>query len=380
MAKDLESLSKKELIALAKKKNIKMPYLYRKAELIKLIRQVDSPPGSRVVKPRGRAAYRMNERRVRPGGRLREKTAGGTKPYYEPTYHEQTFQPAYASTATVTYPQTAEVASYEELPFSYNETKIILMVRDPYWAFAYWDMSEATASKVGSLLKEHYGSIKAILRIYDVTDLDFNGKNAHRTFDVDVFLEARNWYLNLGIANRSYVVDLGLLDAQGNFYLITRSNVVKTPPDGPSDVIDEEWMAIDFEEIYALSGGFGVGLSSQELKERKKKLFEQLMAAPGSGLFSGAVSSISSPGRVGVGKAKEFFLQVATELIVYGRTLPDAKVRAAGEPIRLRPDGTFSLRYFLPDGEKNLPIQAVSRDEDDSRKVSIRVNKNTSSE
>ena len=371
MPKDLKSLSKKELIDLAKKKDIKMPYLYRKAELIKLIEKRDTPSDVRIVRPRGRAATRMNQKRLRSGGKI----AASAKPYYEPTYHEENFQPAQQSSVTITeaFPPLAQ----NELPYSYNGTKIVLMVRDPYWAFTYWDLSSSTTEKVNALMREHFGGIKPILRVYDVTDVKFNGKNAHRSFDIDIFLEARNWYINLGVSNRFYLVDLGLLDAQGNFYLIARSNVVKTPRDGPSDVIDEEWMAIDFEEIYALSGGFGIGLSSQELKQRKKKLFEQLMAAPGSGLFSGAVSS---PAAIKREKGKDFFLQVATELIVYGRTVPDAKVTVSGEKIRLRFDGTFSLRYFLPDGEKHLPIQAVSREEDDLRKVAIRVNKETASE
>jgi hypothetical protein len=373
MAKDLESLSKKELIDLAKKKSVKMPYLYRRDELIKLIKKADNPQGPRFVKPRGRAANRLNERQ-RLALRNRSKAASA-KPYYEPTYHQENVQPTYHPAAAVA---VEKQEPRTDLPCSYNHTKIALMVRDPFWAFTYWDMGEQTTQKVNALMKEHYGNIRPILRVYDVTDVEFNGKNAHRSFDLNIFLEARNWYINLGVPDRAYLVDLGLLDAQGNFYLIARSNVVRAPRDMPSDVIDEEWMAVDFEEIYALSGGFGIGLSSQELRQRKKKLFEQLLAAPGSGFFSGAISSPA--GRVSQEKGKDFFLQVATELIVYGRTMPDAKVTVSGEPIRLRPDGTFSLRYFLPDGEKHLPIQAVSRDEDDSRRVSIRVNKNTTAE
>ena len=377
MAKDLESLSKKEIIDLAKQKGVKMPYLYRKSELIKMIQKVDQPSLAKQPKPRGKAAKRIRARNPRLGGGMRHKTNASTKPYYEPTYHEDTFQPAQHAAPAQVSNHAGSDSSSGDLPNSYQDTKIVLMVRDPFWAFTYWDLSAATTAKVNSLMQEHYGAIKPILRIYDVTDVDFDGKNAHRSFDIAIFLEARNWYINLGISSRSYLVDLGLVDAQGNFYLIARSNVVKTPRDGPSDVIDEEWMAVDFEEIYALSGGFGTGISSQELKIKKKKLFEQLMAAPGSGMFSGA-----SPGAVKVvtEKGKDFFLQVATELIVYGRTMPDAKVTVSGEPIRLRPDGTFSLRYFLPDGEKYLHIQAVSRDDDDSRRVAIRVKKDTAAE
>lgn len=376
MPQNLETLSKKDLIDLAKKKGIKMPYLYRKTELVKLIHKKDEPANARAAKPRGRAAPRLRERTQRPARAAQavKETTVASKRYYEPTYHAENLQPAYAvQTAT----QTAPVPERADLPYSYNSTKLVLMVRDPYWAFSYWDMGEETARKVSTVLKEHYGNIRAVLRVYDVTDVEFDGKNSHWNYDLDVFLEARNWYINLGIPNRSYIVDLGLVDARGNFYLIARSNCVRTPREGPSDIIDDQWLAVDFEEIYALSGGFGVGLSSAELKQRKRKLFEQLLSVPGSGISSPGISSPAGRRQEGV---RGFFLEVATELIVYGRTLPDAKVTVSGDPIRLRPDGTFSLRYFLPDGEKHLPVQAVSRDDVDSRKVSIRVRKETASD
>ena len=55
-----------------------------------------------------------------------------------------------------------------------------------------------------------------------------------------------------------------------------------------SDVIDEEWMIPDWDQMYALSGGFGIGLSSQELRQlMKKRLFSEAA--------SGWVSSLSSP-------------------------------------------------------------------------------------
>lgn len=55
-----------------------------------------------------------------------------------------------------------------------------------------------------------------------------------------------------------------------------------------------------------------------------------------------------------------FWLNVNAELVIYGATEPDAKVAIGGRPIRLRPDGTFSYRFALPDGSYQLPVTAVS--------------------
>ncbi len=56
--------------------------------------------------------------------------------------------------------------------------------------------------------------------------------------------------------------------------------------------------------------------------------------------------------------SKSFWFRVNAELVIYGSTEPDATVRIAGRPIRLRSDGSFSFRFSLPDGDYDLPITA----------------------
>ena len=128
---------------------------------------------------------------------------------------------------------------------------------------------------------------------------------------------------------------------------------------------DEEWMCLDddYWRMFGLSGGFGIGKGSLALKEMfKKRLMEQIS----SGGWSGALSS--SPVRKAL-KQKGFWLVVDCELIVYGRTESDAKVTVQGKPVRLRKDGSFTLRYALPDGKQEIPVVATSFDGDDTRTV-----------
>jgi hypothetical protein len=61
-------------------------------------------------------------------------------------------------------------------------------------------------------------------------------------------------------------------------------------------------------------------------------------------------------------KGRGFFFELGTELIVYGRTTPDASVQLDGEVLPLRADGTFSLRFALPEGTLPLHFCAVSKD------------------
>jgi len=43
-------------------------------------------------------------------------------------------------------------------------------------------------------------------------------------------------------------------------------------------------------------------------------------------------------------------------LVIYGATDPTASVTIGERRIRLRPDGSFSYRFALPDGNYQLPI------------------------
>ena len=76
-------------------------------------------------------------------------------------------------------------------------------------------------------------------------------------------------------------------------------------------------------------------------------------------------------------RPKDFWLVADAELIVYGATEPDAKVTLRGEKVQLRPDGTFSFHFVLPDGVHPIPIRALNADEDDERMITITVSRQT---
>jgi len=258
-----------------------------------------------------------------------------------------------------------------ELPYGYNESRITVMVRDPHWIYTYWELPDWKIDELKALMgHDTFYRSKKILRIYDVTDINFTGMNANKSFDIGLSPDSRNWYINTGEPNRSFCIDLGFLTPEGKFYVAARSNVVSTPRDSMSEVIDEEWLTIDWERIYAMSGGFGIGRSSGEIKELlKKRLKEELS--------SGAVSSWGSDFMRQAEKSKDFWLVVNTELIVYGATEPDAKLSVQGLPIKLRPDGTFTMRFALPDGRQEIPVVAVNKDGDQKRQITPTVEKRT---
>ncbi len=254
----------------------------------------------------------------------------------------------------------------QELPFAYGQDKIILQVRDPRWLHSYWELKDATLSGLKSSLGDDFYRARRVLRVYDVTSITFNGTNAHSFFDIQINDFANSWYIDTAGPGRSWCVDLGLMLPDGRFIMILRSNVVHTPLDGPSTITDEEWMIPDemFARLYGM--GFGLGRSSavgRAWQERVKQ-----------GVFSSGLSS--SPVKKEV-QERNFWLKVDCELIVYGATQPDAKVTVQGVPINLRPDGTFTLRYYLPDGKQIIPVKAVSADKLEERTITPIVTRET---
>lgn len=254
--------------------------------------------------------------------------------------------------------------SNQELPSQYGVDKIVLLVRDPWWLYAYWELKNETVERLKSELKEEFYKAKRVLRVYDVTNIIFNGGNANRFFDIQIHEFANNWYIDTGAPGRSWCVDLGLKLSNGRFITILRSNVVQTPLDGPSWITDEEWMVPEdmFARLYGM--GFGLGRSSPVGRAWREKL----ISSPG-------VASMASP--VKKPQKRAFWLKADCELIVYGATEPDAQVTVQGKPVNLRPDGTFTLRFALPDGKQVIPIKAVSADKAETRVITTIVTRET---
>lgn len=90
-------------------------------------------------------------------------------------------------------------------------------------------------------------------------------------------------------------------------------------------------------------------------------------SSPAAGYGPGAgrgelPSSGAVPPPAAAGVSRGFWFNINAELIVYGATEPDAQVSVDGEPVPLRPDGSFTLRFALPDGEYALHAVAAAAD------------------
>ena len=118
-----------------------------------------------------------------------------------------------------------------------------------------------------------------------------------------------------------------------------------------------------------MSGGYDPTASSLELKQ----LFEERLRRP---MGSPSVTSFGSGAWPG-GRQRKFWFHLDAELIVYGATEPNARVTLQGEPIKLRNDGTFTMRFSLPDSRQIIPAVAASADGVEERTIVLAVERNT---
>jgi hypothetical protein len=188
-------------------------------------------------------------------------------------------------------------ATAHGLPTSYGDTKIVALPRDPLWIYVYWEINK---NKISALLGKLPPKAKSravwALRVYDITGVKFNGKNAVSSFDIFVAPESGSWHINCGRVNRVWCVEIGVVGPDGVFMAAARSNQVASPRFGISDKIDEKWGVTekDFEKIIELSGGPNAGAGSVSMARLMAERWKELMSMPSSGALSGRLKSTTS--------------------------------------------------------------------------------------
>jgi hypothetical protein len=112
-------------------------------------------------------------------------------------------------------------------PDSYGRDRIRLLIKDPDWLFAHWDVDKRVFESLRRSLGERGAALTRLtLRVSDVA----NGGSTQ----VLLPFGARSWYVRTDRRRRTYRAELGLTLPSGEFRSLAQSNVVMTPPVGPS--------------------------------------------------------------------------------------------------------------------------------------------------
>ena len=133
----------------------------------------------------------------------------------------------------------------EDLPARYGRTRLTLVEIEPHWVHAYWEVTVEDHAKAVERCGAAADQAAWVMRFYDVTGVQFDGANARDTFDVPVDLSAGNWYVNLWAGGKTYCAEIGLRASDGVFAVVSRSGDVHVPADSASPRVETEWMKVE---------------------------------------------------------------------------------------------------------------------------------------
>ncbi len=226
-------------------------------------------------------------------------------------------------------------------------------------------------------------------------------------------------FIPVVMAGSGYVAEIGFRFADGGWRGLALSLTATTPPDAPADFSAEvavvrspavlvvsdaprigpteepRWVgapeplpappqavrltALVWEPVVHREAPSSAGVVEWQAREVVAELPAEVelaraagpvppSAALAAGLGLPASEVLAAPAPAG---PSSFWFKVNAELILYGSTEPDARVTIAGRPVALRPDGSFSFRFALPDGDFTLPAIAVNAAETDGRTAQL---------
>ena len=265
----------------------------------------------------------------------------------------------------------AGASSSRELSHGCAKDRIITMARDPFWLHAYWELSRSTLSRAQAALGQEWHTAHPILRVMDVTSEDITSSSERHIRDIEIHGGVNNWFIDVSAPPRSFRIDIGYLSKRGKFYVLSRSNVVTTPKAGATDMLDQNWLNLerDYERIVHQSGS---PADHDTVHSALRELFEDRLKRP---MNNGSAMNFGNGGFPHIGR--KFHFEIGAELVVYGTTEPSAKVTLQGDLVPVRADGSFSVRFSLPDARQIIPAVATSADGVEERTVVLAVERNT---
>jgi uncharacterized protein len=319
-----------------------------------------------------------------------------------------------------------------ELPESYGTRRLLLAARDPHWLYAHWDFTADQLKQVNAASRDGH----LVLRVFkdQLSGTPTVEQHVHpesRNWFVHVPVAGERYVAQLG-----YYDDAGTWnplsasphtmtppdslssDTSVRFETIPvevpfqkliqivkaavtehvplveaiqqmREQGIAADLPAPGRGAATEWTPAQeraLAQVVNIDEVRRVWIGSLEVTELIRRKLEQEISSQAAAAIArgeqfgaaelGGVFSVSSPFG-GEEKRRGFWFNVNAELIIYGATEPNATVTIAGRRIQLRPDGSFSFRFALPDGEYQLPVTATSADKVETRNADLRFRRAT---
>ena len=253
------------------------------------------------------------------------------------------------------------------LPEAYGTGKLLLAARDPHWLYAHWDPTHEQQRWYNALSVDRH----LVLRVHSGTS------DAPAVREVHLHPESRHWFVHVERSDTQYVAELGYYRPRHHWVTIAASPPATTPTETASADQTVKFATIPahvrltqlaareraLAELAAQQFVQQDWASSADVAELVRGRDEKEISAAQVVLpapLGGEAESVSSPSVPVEHRPGGFWFNINAELVIYGATEPGASVTVGGRPISLRPDGTFSCRCSLPDGEHGITVSAMS--------------------
>ena len=268
-----------------------------------------------------RSARRRNGRRAAadksaPDGKTRSAVGRTARPNLEPLPADSDAKPA-------------------------RKNRIDANAIDANWIHVRWTLTHQSLARVRAALGPRWHQAVPVLRVLDVTISDHVATTETWVCDVEIVGDAEHWYVPVTGSPRTFRLDLGYRTRSGEFFAVVRSRPLTTP-----------------SAESAISGHNRDSGRHNGVGRRR--------SAP-----------LSVPSQRRRGETGEFPFEVQAELLVHGVTHPCADLSLMGETVFVEADGTFLVRYRLPNGRQVIPAVAVTPDGAEQRTIVLAIERNT---
>lgn len=211
-------------------------------------------------------------------------------------------------------------------PRHFADVELVLIDVDPNHIHAFWNLPPAVIENARSRSGR---DARMVLRLYPA---DSGAGAAAEPIEVEVGgLQGRS-YVGIWQPERRYRGMIGLRTGGDDVMVLATSNEVTLPPTGPAPDPAAEGVG-------RKSAGSGAGDRGDGGGDGAAPLFDLEAVLPVS-------SYVLSGERVA--------FEANAELHIHGRADPAATVRLFGQPVPLRPDGSFSVVRVLPQQSRLL--------------------------
>jgi len=329
---ELTACTRRDLAARARKHRVTGWHGMRKCELVE------------ALLPLLRSGRRRNGRRAA----AKNPAQAGNRPHANST---NSIGAAAGSSRMALKPMPADA---DEKPAQQN--RLVVDVIDSHWIHVRWTLTHQSLARVRTALGSQWHQAMPVLRVFDATIGDDASAMETWVRDIEIVSDADNWYVPVSGSSRTYRLDLGYRTRSGDFLAIVRSKRLTTPSSHSA-------------------------ISGQDTNNGRRRRLGTAASKQTSGHRHSSgrhrTAPLADPSRTSNAAAQEFPFEVQAELLVHGVTHPRAELSLIGEKVSIEADGTFSVRYRLPNGRQVIPAVAVTPDGSEQRTIVLAIERNT---